>query len=50
MDSQNLRFLFFGYSAVWIIVFAFVVMLVKRGKRIDHELERLRSLVDEKEK
>jgi CcmD family protein len=47
MDITNLKFLFYGYSAAWIIITAFVLMLVSRGRRIDRELSRLKSMVDE---
>ena len=50
MDITNLTFLFYGYSAAWIIVTAFVLLLVRRGRRIDRELSRLKSLVEDKEK
>jgi CcmD family protein len=50
MDVTNLTFLFYGYSAAWIIVTAFVLLLVRRSRRIDRELSRLRSLVEDKEK
>jgi CcmD family protein len=50
VDITNLHFLFFGYSAAWIIMIAFVFLLVQRGRRIDRELSRLRSLVEDKEK
>ncbi len=48
MDITNLRFLFYGYSAAWIIVIGFVLLLVRRGRRIDGELARLKSLVEDK--
>lgn len=50
MDVINLTYLFYGYSAAWIIVFGFIVILIRRGQRIDRELSRLKSLVEEKEK
>ncbi|MDQ1468869.1 MAG: hypothetical protein QOJ99_349 [Bryobacterales bacterium] len=50
MDITNLRFLFYGYSAAWIIVFAFVLLMVSRGRRIDRELARLKSLVEDKDR
>ncbi len=49
MDITNLTFLFYGYSAAWIIITLFVFMLVSRGRRIDRELARLKSLVADKE-
>jgi CcmD family protein len=50
VDITNLHFLFFGYSAAWIIMIAFVFLLVQRGRRIDRELSRLKSLVEDKER
>ena len=49
MDITNLTFLFYGYSAAWIIITAFVFLLVSRGRRIDRELARLKSLVADKD-
>jgi len=50
MDVTNLTFLFYGYSAAWIVITAFVLLLVSRGRRIDRELSRLKALVDDKQK
>lgn len=48
--DQNQTFFFYGYSAAWIIVFAFILTLVRRGQRLDRELSRLKSLMEDKEK
>jgi len=50
VDIKNVHFLFFGYSAAWLIMIGFVFLLVKRSRRIDRELIRLKSLVEDKEK
>jgi CcmD family protein len=50
MDAINQTFLFYGYTAAWLIVLGFILLLVRRGQRIDHELERLKALVEDKEK
>jgi CcmD family protein len=50
MDVTNLTFLFYGYSAAWIIVILFVLLMVRRGRRIDRELSRIKSLIEDKEK
>jgi CcmD family protein len=50
MDVTNLTFLFYGYSAAWIIVILFVLLMVRRGRRIDRELSRLKSLIEDREK
>lgn len=50
MDITNLKFLFYGYSAAWLVITAFVLILVSRGRRIDRELARLKSLVEDKQR
>ena len=50
IDITNLHFLFFGYSAAWLIMIGFVFLLARRSRRIDRELSRLKSLVEDKEK
>lgn len=50
MDVTNLTYLFYGYSAAWLVITGFVVLLVVRGRRIDRELARLKALVEDKEK
>jgi CcmD family protein len=49
MEANQLYF-FYGYSAAWIIVLVYVFMLVRRGRRIDSELARLKSLVEDKDR
>jgi CcmD family protein len=49
MDVTNLRFLFYGYSAAWLIVILFILILVRRGRRLDRELDRLKALVGHRE-
>ncbi len=48
MDPINQTYLFYGYTAAWIIVLGFILILVRRGQRMDHELSRLKSLMEEK--
>jgi len=48
MDAINQTYLFYGYTAAWIIVLGFILILVRRGQRMDHELARLKSLMEEK--
>ena len=50
MDNTNLTYLFYGYSAAWIVITAFVLLLVSRGRKIDRELARLKSLVEDRER
>jgi len=49
MDATNQAFLYYGYAAAWLIVLAFIVILVRRGHKIDHELSRLKTLMEDKQ-
>jgi CcmD family protein len=40
MDSRNFQFMFYGFTAAWLIVFVYVVTLVRRGNRLRAELKR----------
>lgn len=47
MDATNLRFMFYGFSAAWLVVIAYILILVRRGQRLDRELARLKNMVGE---
>jgi CcmD family protein len=47
---RNFNFLVLGYSAALLVVIGFVFLLVRRGRRIDRELSRLKDQVTEKDR
>ena len=49
MDETNVKYLFLGYTAAWVIVMGFVILLVMRGQKLSGELKRLRTLVENKD-
>ena len=49
MDATNVKFLFMGYTAAWVIILIFVILLVRRGQKLTAELQRLRALVENKD-
>lgn len=49
MEANQLYF-FYGYSAAWVIALVYIFMLVRRGRKIDSELARLKSLVEDRDK
>lgn len=49
MDARNFQFLIYGYSAAWLVIIGFVILLVSRSRKIDRELSRLKSLVEDRE-
>lgn len=41
----NLGFLFAAYTAVWVLLFLYVVMLSRRNRALGKEIEELRQLL-----
>jgi CcmD family protein len=46
MDQRNFVFMFYGFSAAWLLVFVYVLTLLRRGSRIQSELKRLGERLD----
>jgi CcmD family protein len=46
MDRRNFEFMFYGFTAAWLIVFIYVVTLVRRGSRIRSELKRYEAILE----
>jgi CcmD family protein len=44
MDSRNFEFMFYGFTAAWLIVFVYILTLVRRGSRLRAELKRQEGL------
>ncbi len=43
--SRNLNFLFAAYTAVWVLLFIYVLMLSRRNKTLQKEIDELRQLL-----
>ncbi len=41
----NLSFLFAAYTAVWVLLFVYVLVLARRNRALEKDLEDLRALV-----
>jgi CcmD family protein len=50
METRNVTFMVYGFVAAWLILCAYVVTLVARERKLKRELERLRLLIQDKEK
>lgn len=50
MDQRNFTFMFYGFTAAWLIVFVYVLTLVRRGRRIRAEMKRLETLLEGRER
>ncbi len=42
---ENLNFLFAAYSAVWVLLFLYVLVLSRRNRTLQKEIEELRQLL-----
>lgn len=42
---DNLGFLFAAYTAVWLVLFAYVLVLARRNRALEKEIEDLRTLL-----
>lgn len=44
-DMTNLNFLFAAYTAVWVLLFLYILTLSRRNRSLDKEIEELRELL-----
>lgn len=42
----NLNFLFAAYTAVWVLLFLYILMVARRNRALQRELEELRQLLE----
>ncbi len=49
MDVRNLTFLFYGFTAAWLIVIVYVISIASRERKLRQELDRVKRLVEERE-
>lgn len=45
----NLNFLFAAYTAVWVMLFLYILMLSRRNRSLEKEIEELRELLRRKQ-
>lgn len=45
MDARNFTFMFYGFTAAWLIVLLYVISLARRGARLKKELENVKQLI-----
>ena len=49
MDVRNVTFLFYGFTAAWLIVLIYVISIATRERKLRQELDRVKRLVEERE-
>ncbi|HEX4749947.1 MAG TPA: CcmD family protein [Bryobacteraceae bacterium] len=45
MDARNFTFMFYGFTAAWLIVMIYVIILARRSARLRKELENVKHLM-----
>jgi CcmD family protein len=50
MDLRNSQFLFYGFSAAWLVVVCYVISIGAREKKLRDELDRVKKMVEQGEK
>lgn len=48
--ERNFTYLFYGLLVTWLILFAYLVWIAARERRITNELKRLKTMVEDREK
>ncbi|HWR51727.1 MAG TPA: CcmD family protein [Bryobacteraceae bacterium] len=48
--ERNFAYLFYGLLVTWLILFAYLVWIAARERRITSELKRLKVMVEDREK
>jgi CcmD family protein len=48
MDNRNLQYLFYGFTAAWLIIILYVVLLAMREGKLRRELDRVRQMVEKR--
>jgi CcmD family protein len=49
MTSENFTFMFLGFTAAWLIIIGYVISIALREKRLRHELDQVKRMVEESE-
>ena len=48
-DMTNLNFLFAAYTAVWVLLFLYILSLSRRNRALDKEVDELRELLQRRQ-
>ena len=48
--QRNFQFLFYGLLTAWLVLLAFVALLSARERKLRKEIDRLRRMIEDKQK
>ena len=49
MSPQNYTFMFYGFTAAWLIIIVYVISIALREKKLRQELDRVKRMVEQGE-
>lgn len=47
-DERNYQFMYMGFTAAWAILVIYVVTLVRRGSRLQSQVDTLKRMVEDR--
>ena len=47
--EQNYTFLFYGFTAAWLVIIVYVISIALRESKLRQELDRVKRMVEERE-
>jgi CcmD family protein len=50
MDERNFAYMAYGFTVAWLIVVIYVLTMVMREKKLRSELERVKHMIEDREK
>ncbi|HLK17896.1 MAG TPA: CcmD family protein [Bryobacteraceae bacterium] len=48
--DRNFEYMVYGFTAAWLIVIGYVISIAVREKRLRQELDRVKRMVEDREK
>ena len=48
MDPRNFQYMFYGFSAAWVLIVIYALTLLARERKIKDELTRLKSMMEDR--
>jgi len=49
-EARNFAYMFYGFTAAWLILALYVVTIAHRESKLKQELARLRNLLEDRER
>jgi len=50
MDARNFQYMFYGFSAAWVMIVIYALTMLVRERKIKDEITRLKSMMEEKDR